>query len=209
MSWKDFLHDGEKIQTKFEYEKRNTKQVIGVSDKRGFYYQREDRFLSNSKKTESFLSSKFPIATIRYKLWTVPLWAWILNILGYILILLLIGIEGPRAENGDLETILIGSIVLLIYLSIAFIILILNRKVAKISAIIGTESVSITSRKADVRERAKNFINETHALSSIRKAKSISSFKTKVNKLILIAGTLIYIVVFIALFSIIIGVLSA
>jgi len=209
MSWKDFLHDGEKIQTKFEYEKRNSKQVIGVSDKRGFYYQREDRFLSNSKKTESFLSSKFPIATIQYKLWTVPLWAWILTILGYIFVMLLLGIEGPRADSDDLVTIAIGSIVLLIYLSIALIILILNRKIAKISAIVGTENVSIRSRKTDVRERAKDFINETHALSSIRKAKSLSDLRGARKRMFVIVGSLIYIVVFITLFILLIAGLSA
>ncbi|TXT57197.1 MAG: hypothetical protein BAJALOKI2v1_520024 [Promethearchaeota archaeon] len=48
--------------------------MIGVTNKRSFYYYRDNRFLIGKKKSEEFLSSKFPIPSIKYKLWSVPLW---------------------------------------------------------------------------------------------------------------------------------------
>ncbi len=200
MTWEEFLHEDEKVQTKFEYKKRNTQQIIGVSDKRAFYYQKQKSLLLKTKKSESFLSSKFPIATLEYKLWTVPLWAWILNILGYIMVFLFLGIAGPDANSDEIVTIVGASTVLLIYLSTILIVLILNRKVVKIFATVGAENISITSRKTDVRKEAKDFMNETHALSSIQKAKSISSFKKGRRRLFLRAGVLICIVLFVVLF---------
>ncbi|TXT57198.1 MAG: hypothetical protein BAJALOKI2v1_520025 [Promethearchaeota archaeon] len=76
-------------------------------------------------------------------------------------------------EDTDLDTAaIVAFMVLLLYNLISTIILIMYRKVGKLSVVIGEQNISISSRKEDARENAKDFIQEVHSLSDIRKPKS-------------------------------------
>jgi hypothetical protein len=205
MSYNEFLEDGEKVKAKFEYHKKMTQEdsVLAVTDKRAFYYHKDNIFLLKKKKSETFLSSKFPIPTIKYKLWTAPIWGWVLNILGYIIAILFFLINASTASSEAAGPLFIGFLIACIYLSISTIILIIYRKVIRLTAVIGKEDVIIQSRKENVRDDAKDFIKKLHAITSIRESRTSESLGVFGRKLFLTIILLIYIVVFIVMFFLI------
>ena len=205
MSYNEFLEDGEKVQAKFENHKKMTQEesILAVTDKRAFYYHKDNIFLLKKKKSETFLSSKLPITTIKYKLWTAPIWGWLLNILGYIIAILFFLALATHAPGSAAGPLFIGLIIAYIYLSISTIILILYRKVVRLTAVIGKEDVIIQSRKGGFREDAKGFIKKLHAITSIRESRTSESLGIIGRKLFLTIILLIYIVVFIVILALI------
>ena len=204
ISWKEFIEEDEDIQAKFEYYKKRTQEetVLAVTDKRAFYYHKDNQFLTKKTKSEEFLSSKFPIASIKYKLWAMPLWAWILNFLAYFLIILMnVGVRIGEPSEGDLESLMVGSVVLAIYVTLILLLLFVYRKIGLLSAVVGKENVIILSRRQEMREDAKHFIQDTHALTSIRTAKTPQSLMMIKRKLVMAAIGFILFLVFFILFA--------
>lgn len=134
----------------------------------------------------------------------MPLWAWILNIIGYIfVILLIVGVTSGEIDERELTTLIVGSIVLIIYLSLIFIFIFLKRKVGILSAVVGKENIIILSHKEEMRNQAKDFIQDVHSLTSIRESRTSESLGMVRRKLIMTIASIILVVVFIVIFMLI------